>query len=248
VPLPTSSPGTRAPRTFAPTPFDEGAVHHVETVRAFVDAYDAGRYDDAIAFIDERILFSGDCDYGSQKLYSISDHESATYWLRSRIADHDRIDIVQFVDLQDGEFKRMFAGLLEDTRVSVTLVGKYKPENLGELMREIDWVIVPSIWWENSPLVIQEAFMNGRPVICSNVGGMAEKVTDGVNGMHFQVGDPASLAATIRRAVQSSGTWDQMRQGIPPIYRLDHQVSELVDLYRQLIAGRPAGSQVNAVV
>jgi len=152
------------------------------------------------------------------------------------------------LDLQDGEFKRMFAGLLEDTRVSVTLVGKYKPENLGELMREIDWVIVPSIWWENSPLVIQEAFMNGRPVICSNVGGMAEKVTDGVNGMHFQVGDPASLAATIRRAVQSSGTWDQMRQGIPPIYRLDHQVSELVDLYRQLIAGRPAGSQVNAVV
>ncbi|HEY8807506.1 MAG TPA: hypothetical protein VIN70_07985 [Candidatus Limnocylindria bacterium] len=103
MPLPTSSPGTRAPRTFAPTPFDEGAVHHVETVRAFVDAYDAGRYDDAIAFIDERILFSGDCDYGSQKLYSISDHESATYWLRSRIADHDRIDIVQFVDLQDGE-------------------------------------------------------------------------------------------------------------------------------------------------
>ena len=43
-------------------------------------------------------------------------------------------------------------------------------------MSEIDWVVVPSRWWENSPLVIQEAFMHGRPVICSGIGGMAEKV------------------------------------------------------------------------
>jgi hypothetical protein len=100
---PASSPGTRAPRTFAPTPFNEGAIHYVDTVRAFVDAYDAGRYDDAIAYIDDRILFSGDCDYDGRKLYYISDHESATYWLRGRIADHDRIDIVRFIDLQDGE-------------------------------------------------------------------------------------------------------------------------------------------------
>ncbi len=103
VPPPSSSPGARTPRTFAPTPFNEGAVHYVETARGFLDAYDAGRYDDAIVYIDEHILFSGDCDYDSRKLYSISDHESATYWLKGRIADHDRIDIIRVVDLQDGE-------------------------------------------------------------------------------------------------------------------------------------------------
>jgi len=103
APFPSSSSGTRVPRTFAPTPFNEGVVHYPETVRAFIDAYDAGRYDDAIAYIDDRILFSGDCDYDGRKLYYISDHESATYWLRGRIADHDRIDIIRFVDLQDGE-------------------------------------------------------------------------------------------------------------------------------------------------
>jgi hypothetical protein len=92
----------RAPRTFAPTPFNEGAVHYVETVRGFIDAYDAGRYADAIAYIDDRILFSGDCDYENGRSYYISDHESATYWLKARIADHDRIDILRFVDLQDG--------------------------------------------------------------------------------------------------------------------------------------------------
>ncbi len=152
------------------------------------------------------------------------------------------------LDLQDGEFKRLFARLLEETRGSVTLLGKYRPERMAGLMRDIDWVVVPSIWWENSPLVIQEAFMNGRPVICSNVGGMAEKVTDGVNGLHFRVGDPASLADTIQRAVESPAMWDQLRKGIPEIYRLDDQVSELGGLYRRLVADRSARRRFDAAI
>ena len=58
----------------------------------------------------------------------------------------------------------------------------------------IDAVLVPSIWWENSPVVIQEARRNRRPVICSDIGGMAEKVRDGIDGLHFPVGDAAALA------------------------------------------------------
>ena len=65
--------------------------------------------------------------------------------------------------------------------------------------------MVPSIWWENSPLVIQEAFLHGRPVICSDIGGMAEKVDHDVNGLHFPVGDPDALARTIQRAAIDQG-------------------------------------------
>ena len=57
-------------------------------------------------------------------------------------------------------------------------------------MARIDWVVVPSIWWETGPLVVMEAFQYGRPVICSDIGGMSEKVTDGVNGLHFRRRDP----------------------------------------------------------
>ena len=70
--------------------------------------------------------------------------------------------------------------------------------DLPRLMAEVDWVVVPSLWWENSPLVIQEAFLHGRPVICSDIGGMAEKVTDGVNGLHFRAGDRAQPRARDR--------------------------------------------------
>jgi glycosyltransferase involved in cell wall biosynthesis len=43
-------------------------------------------------------------------------------------------------------------------------------------MSACDWIVVPSIWWENSPVVIQEARLAARPLIVSNIGGMAEKV------------------------------------------------------------------------
>ncbi|MFC7539251.1 glycosyltransferase [Siccirubricoccus deserti] len=49
-----------------------------------------------------------------------------------------------------------------------------------------------------SPLVIQEALLNRRPVICSDIGGMAEKVRDGIDGFHFQAGSAWSLANLLR--------------------------------------------------
>ncbi len=152
------------------------------------------------------------------------------------------------LEIQDGEFRRSVATLLEATESSVTMVGKYRPPDVAQLMRDIDWVVVPSIWWENSPLVIQEAFLNRRPVICSNIGGMAEKVTDGVNGLHFRVGDPRSLAQTIRRAVETPSLWDEVCAGIPVIYSLEEQVLKLRRLYRQLAGSREVPEGLNAAV
>ena len=60
-------------------------------------------------------------------------------------------------------------------------------------MSTIDVLVVPSIWYEVSPLVIQEAFMAGVPVITTNIGGMAELVDDGVNGYKFPLNDWAAL-------------------------------------------------------
>ncbi len=53
--------------------------------------------------------------------------------------------------------------------------GPYEQSELPRLMGAADWVVMGSIWWENSPVVIQEAYKFGRPVICPDLGGMAEK-------------------------------------------------------------------------
>lgn len=96
----------------------------------------------------------------------------------------------------------------------VRWAGPYQAAQLKSRLSKIDWVLVPSIWWENSPMVIQEAFIYGRPVICANIGGMAEKVTHRVNGLHFEARNSIDLADTLLEAASIEGLWEKLRSGI----------------------------------
>jgi glycosyltransferase involved in cell wall biosynthesis len=93
---------------------------------------------------------------------------------------------------------------------NLTFHGRYDGRKVIELMRDMDWIVVPSIWWENSPVVIEEALVAGRPIICSNIGGMAEKVEDGVFGVHFEVGNAADLADTFARCCGNADLWRKL--------------------------------------
>jgi glycosyltransferase involved in cell wall biosynthesis len=83
-------------------------------------------------------------------------------------------------------------------------------------MADCDYVLVPSTWWENSPVVIQEAYAAHRPVICTGIGGMAEKVPDGVSGLHFRLGDAADLVRVLTLAADRE-TFGRLQAGIPPV-------------------------------
>ena len=96
----------------------------------------------------------------------------------------------------------------------VTHCGAYSRDEVPGLMAEVDWVVMPSIWWENAPLVIQEAFQHRRPPIVSAIGGMAEMVRDEIDGLHVRPGDPAALARTLRRAMDEAGLWQRLVHGI----------------------------------
>jgi glycosyltransferase involved in cell wall biosynthesis len=102
----------------------------------------------------------------------------------------------------------------------VQWVGPYQPHELHGRMAGVDWVVVPSVWWENSPMVIQEAFVCGRPVICSDIGGMREKVLAGVNGIHVPAGNVFGWQRALLAACEEH-TWRSVRDGIakPLSYR-----------------------------
>jgi glycosyltransferase involved in cell wall biosynthesis len=87
---------------------------------------------------------------------------------------------------------------------------------------------------------VVEAFEHRRPVICSDIGGMAEKVTDGVNGLHFRRRDPGHLAEVMMRAVQSPDLWAELQRGIPPDppRTMEDHVHALSVLYEQVLAER----------
>jgi glycosyltransferase involved in cell wall biosynthesis len=139
------------------------------------------------------------------------------------------------LELREAAYQERFHSLLAATAGSVTMAGRYEQSQLPRLMAGVDWVVVPSIWFENSPLVIQEAFFHGRPVICSDIGGMAEKVTDGVDGLHFRAGDPHHLAEVIRRAATEEGLWESLHAGIRPVHSLTEHVANLTHLYHDLL-------------
>ena len=89
----------------------------------------------------------------------------------------------------------------------VQWLGSYQPHELRQRMAGIDWVVIPSIWWENSPMVIQEAFVCGRPLIVSDIGGMAEKVRNGVDGFHVPSGNRLYWADKLRATSNYTEAW-----------------------------------------
>jgi glycosyltransferase involved in cell wall biosynthesis len=148
---------------------------------------------------------------------------------------------------QPEEFQQRIRSLLRKTKDCVKLHGPYEPRELEGLMLGIDWVVVPSIWWENSPVVIEEAFCHGRPVICSDIGGMAEKVTDGVDGLTFAVGNPEDLARTLEAIVGGEVSWEELaantRDPLSVIESADAHLAlyaELKESKRQTLTARAA--------
>jgi glycosyltransferase involved in cell wall biosynthesis len=118
--------------------------------------------------------------------------------------------------------------------------GSYSVQQLPQRMSRVDWCIVPSVWWEIFGLVISEAWMFRRPVIASNVGGPAERITHEKDGLLFEVADPGSLAQAIRRACSEEGLWQRLVEGITPPASADTMADGYLSVYRPRLAEHAA--------
>ncbi len=87
-------------------------------------------------------------------------------------------------------------------RVGARDGGEVARERVPALLAETELLVVPSVWFENSPLVIHEALAARTPLLVSDFGGMAELVTPGRDGWRFAVGDAAALARALERALE----------------------------------------------
>ncbi len=92
------------------------------------------------------------------------------------------------------ELRTLAAG---DSRI--TFAGTFPNDQIGNVFAGLDVLVVPSIWYENTPLVIYSAMAAGCPVVATNLGGMSEAVRDQVNGLLFEKGDVPQLARQLMR-------------------------------------------------
>jgi len=110
-----------------------------------------------------------------------------------------------------------------------------------EVFNNVDAIVVPSIWVENSPLVIHEAQQARVPVIAANMGGMAEYVHHEVNGLLFAPRDPTDLARQMRRFVDDPGFAAKLgkrgyiKSDSGDVQSIEEHVSEVTSLYDRVL-------------
>ena len=133
------------------------------------------------------------------------------------------------------DLKRMSKG---DPRI--TLEGGYRHEHVYDLLSALDVIVVPSIWYENSPFVIQEAQAAHVPVIGSRLGGIPELIIDGHDGLLFEPGDPRDLAKQLRRLLDEPALLDRLRPDGTSVRTQEDEMRELSRHYRHLSRCAPA--------
>jgi glycosyltransferase involved in cell wall biosynthesis len=84
---------------------------------------------------------------------------------------------------------------------NVAFRGAFESHQMQEIMSEIDVLVIPSRWYENSPLVLLYALATHTPVIISDVAGMTEFLEEGKNGFSFQRSNVDHLEAVLRSLV-----------------------------------------------
>ncbi|MCC7359781.1 MAG: glycosyltransferase family 4 protein [Anaerolineales bacterium] len=120
----------------------------------------------------------------------------------------------------------------------VRFMGHFAREALAQVYSQIDALVVPSVWYENNPLVIQEAYAAGRPVIASELGGMAEFVQPGVSGLLFAAGEAAALAETLTDVARDPALLARLRAGVPPVRTMAQELDEIGAVYAEALATR----------
>lgn len=129
--------------------------------------------------------------------------------------------------------KKMAEG---DSRIE--LLGEYKDEEVPSIMNEIDCLLVPSLWWENSPLTVLTSFAFRVPVITINIGGAAELVKDGLNGFNFEMGNPKSLATTIGKIADNPELLNSLKDNIIRPPRVEEEAFEYEKIYLKLVSDK----------
>jgi glycosyltransferase involved in cell wall biosynthesis len=121
----------------------------------------------------------------------------------------------------------------------ICFAGRFAASRLPAVLGALHATVVPSLWYENSPLAIMEAHAAGRPVLTSALGGMSELVRDEIDGLQFRPGDVADLARQIERLRSEPGLLARLRRGVSAPASVDSELDALLQIYAAV--GAPTG-------
>lgn len=113
--------------------------------------------------------------------------------------------------------------------------GPYRQAELRQVLHALDVLIVPSLWYENTPTVIYEAVAAGVPVIASDLGGMRELVEALRAGWLYPRGDAAALAALIRDLALDRERVRRVAERLAPVPTFAAHLDRVRALYADIV-------------
>ena len=123
--------------------------------------------------------------------------------------------------------------IIHDKRIS--FLGSFRNEKIGEILDGLDAIVVPSIWLENSPLVIQSAQASNCPVIASDVKGINSFISHGDNGLLFPMGDSRELASHIVDLIDNPILLPRLRAKARTPLSIEDYCNSLDRQYREVV-------------
>ena len=130
--------------------------------------------------------------------------------------------------------RSLYVGAREDRRINFT--GVVPNERTAEQLANIDVLVVPSTWYENSPTTILLAFAAGVPAIASDIPGVTEIVRPDANALLFKMGDAGELADCMRLVVDDARLLSRLRTNAEGLRTVEESTDEALELYDSLRA------------
>ncbi len=124
-------------------------------------------------------------------------------------------------------------------RPGVAFMGRVPHREVGRALQGMDVLVVPSIWYENSPLVIRESFAAGVPVLVARIGALEEQIRPGKDGLFFEAGSVESLAERMDWLCQDPRRIAALRESIRRPREIEAHVRELEGFYNTLLEENP---------
>lgn len=126
--------------------------------------------------------------------------------------------------------------------------GKYSYEDLPVMLNDLDIVVLPSLWWENSPLVLLSSLAHDVPAIVSDLGGMTENIKNCVNGFAFRTGDAEDLARIIKEIGNNPTILNTLKKQISHPPRIEAEAFFYEQMYESLVSALNDGHKTDPLV
>ena len=120
----------------------------------------------------------------------------------------------------------------------IKFCGTFPREELPARLSEFDVLVIPSRWYENSPLVLLYALATRTPVIVTDVKGMSEFVKDGFNGYTFKKNSVEHLTTIMQKIVDDPSSIERLSQNAVYTKDVSDHAADALELYKAAL-GRP---------